>query len=70
MDAKLYVVSLVKRDDTFAEIAAQYEAAKYVREYGGVLEKESPNPMVHKKHRTAVKRKGSQSSDDPTNETT
>ena len=31
LDSKLYVVSQVRRDDTFAEIAAQYEAAKYVR---------------------------------------
>lgn len=34
LDAKQYVVQQVKRDETFSEIAAQYDAAKYVREHG------------------------------------
>ena len=35
-EAKLYIVSQVKRDDTFAEIAAEYEAAKYVEKHGDI----------------------------------
>ena len=35
----MYIVSQVKRDDTFAEIAAEYDAAKYVEKHGDVHER-------------------------------
>lgn len=41
-EAKEYVVLQVKHDETFAEIAAQYEAAKYAEKHGDITSSSHP----------------------------